>query len=138
VLSFDDQTRQLRDPLSLFKNLPALAGRYRVHSQHSASPGFGSGCALLVAERIRTDLLFLAAGSSHGRLSATGVAVAWREEWLQVAIISGAISKKRTAGILGAPVQSKQQYLGSWKSLLQRAAQIPSCRDAYGKRIHLR
>jgi len=52
--------------------------------------------------------------------------MAWREEWLQGGEHFWAEFETRSAGLLGSPVQSKQQYLGFVEDLLLRAAHIPS------------
>jgi hypothetical protein len=128
VLSFDDQTRQLREPLSLSKICRQLAEtlphpipnslRHQVSDQDVRS---------FVAERIRVDLLFLRLpGPIMETPSHQDSQVAWREEWLQGGDHFWRDFERKTAGLLGAPVQSKQQYLGFVEDLLQRAAQIPS------------
>jgi hypothetical protein len=128
VLSFDDQTRQLREPLSLSRICRQLAGTlpHPIPNslQHQVSD---QDVRSFVAERIRTDLLFLrlpvpVMDASTQQESA----IAWREEWLQGGDHFWSDFEKKTAGILGAPVQSKQQYLGFLEDLLQRATQIPS------------
>jgi len=80
-----------------------------------------------VAERQHSDLLFLRLPvpiikSEPHRDTLLG----WREEWLQGGDHFWDEFRRVSAGVLGAPVQSKQQYLGFVEDLLQRAAHIPS------------
>lgn len=128
VLSFDGQTRHLREPLSLSRVCRQLAETL----PHPVHNSLRNQCSALdvrsfVAERHHTDLLFLrlpvpVMKSEPHRDSL----LAWREEWLQGGDHFWNNFESRTAGMLGAPVQSKQQYLGFLEDLLQRAAQIPS------------
>lgn len=128
VLSFDEDTRHLREPLSLSRvfrqmaeTLPSLFDNgLRNHASNQDVRAF-------VAERQHTDLLFLRlpppiinAESQRDSL------VGWREEWLQGGDYFWDDFTRTSAGLLGAPVQSKQQYLGFVEDLLQRAAHIPA------------
>ena len=127
VLSFDERTRHLREPLSLSKvfrqlveTLPPLFDNgLRNHASNLDVRSF-------VAERQHTDLLFLRLPSpvikpQTAREGITG----WREEWLQGGDHFWVDFDQSSAGLLGAPVQSKQQYLGFVEDLLQRAAHLP-------------
>ena len=49
----------------------------------------------------------------------------WREEWLRGGEDFWKDFEQQQAGKLGAPVQSKQQYLGFVEDLLQTASHIP-------------
>ncbi len=118
VLSFDDQTRHLREPLSLSKVFRQLAETLPLPFDNSRA---------FVAERQHSDLLFLRLPvpiikSEPHRDTLLG----WREEWLQGGDHFWDEFRRVSAGVLGAPVQSKQQYLGFVEDLLQRAAHIPS------------
>jgi hypothetical protein len=126
VLSFNEQTRQLREPFSLsriFRQIasilpPPFDNALRHHASNSDARTF-------VAERHHTDLLFLRLPlpiikSEPDR----GSLLAWREEWLEGGDDFWDEFGGRTAGQLGAPVQSKQQYLGFVEDLLQRATHI--------------
>jgi hypothetical protein len=128
VLSFDEQTRQLREPLALSKVFRQLADTLPSPSNNSLrNQCSDQNVRTFVAERHHTDLLFL-------RLPPPIVKpephrdplLAWREEWLQGGDHFWSEFESKSAGMLGAPVQSKQQYLGFVEDLLQRAAQIPS------------
>ncbi len=126
VLSFSEQTRQLREPLSLSKVCRQIAGTLPQPFDNSLrNRSSNYDVRTFVAERHQTDLLFL-------RLPAPilksephrGSALAWREEWLQGGDHFWGDFGNRSAGQLGAPVQSKQQYLGFVEDLLQRATHI--------------
>ena len=128
VLSFDAQTRQLREPLSLSKVCRQMAETlpYPIHNslRHHCS---AQDVRAFVAERHNTDLLFLRLPVPFMKSeSYRDTLLAWREEWLQGGDHFWSDFESKTAGMLGAPVQSKQQYLGFVEDLLQRAAQIPS------------
>jgi hypothetical protein len=128
VLSFDEQTRELREPLSLSKVCRQLA-RTLPHPVPSSQRNLclNQDVRTFVAERHNTDLLFLRLpvpvlkSESH-----RGSSVAWREEWLKRGDHFWTEFESKNAGLLGAPVQSKQQYLGFVEDLLQRAGQISS------------
>ncbi len=128
VLSFDEETRQLREPLALGKvyrqmaaSVPPVVGnslRNKSSNQEVRS---------YVAERQHTDLLFLRLPPATIKVEPERDPIlAWREEWLQGGDHFWAESDRKSAGTLGAPVQSKQQYLGFVEDLLQRAAHLPA------------
>lgn len=128
VLSFDEQTCQLREPLALSKvfrqMIQTLPRPYDNQLRHRCS---NQNVRAFVAERQHTDLLFLRLPAPllksephHDTLSA------WREEWLQGGDYFWEEFAATSAGLLGAPVQSKQQYLGFVEDLLQRAAHLPA------------
>jgi hypothetical protein len=128
VLSFDEQTRQLREPLSLSRVCRQLAGMLpepiNTAMRHHCS---AEDVRTFVAERQHTDLLFLRLPNPVMKAEVQrNSTVAWREEWLQGGDHFWSDSDNKTAGMLGAPVQSKLQYLGFVEDLLQRAAQIHS------------
>lgn len=128
VLSFDEQTRQLREPLSLSRVCRQLAGML----PEPINTAMRHHCSIedvrtFVAERQHTDLLFLRLPYPVMKAEVLrNSTVAWREEWLQGGDHFWSDSDNKTAGMLGAPVQSKLQYLGFVEDLLQRAAQIHS------------
>ena len=128
VLSFDEETRQLREPLSLSKVFRQLAETLPYPIDNSLlNKSTNQDVRAFVAERRHTDLLFL-------RLPAPLLKpkpdrdnlFAWREEWLQGGDHFWDELEKSSAGMLGSEVQSKQQYLGFVADLLQRAAHIPA------------
>ena len=128
VLSFSEETRQLREPLSLSNVL-----RTRAESLPSAfdnsmrNMSSNQDVRAFVAERQHTDLLFLrlpspVIQSEQSRAKLSG----WREEWLRGGDEFWSDFEKSRSGKLGAPVQSKQQYLGLVEDLLRTAAHIPT------------
>jgi len=128
VLSFDEQTRQLREPLALSKVCRQLAD-VLPHPVHNSQRNQCSDHDVrsFVAERYHTDLLFLRLPAPLMKAETQRTSLtAWREEWLQGGDHFWSEFESKTAGMLGAPVQSKQQYLGFVEDLLQRAVQIPS------------
>ena len=127
VLSFDQQTRRLREPLSLSRVCRQLA----LTLPQPVPSSLRNLCSnqdvrTFVAERHNTDLLFLRLPVPIMKSESHRVSLpAWREEWLRRGDHFWTDFETRNAGLLGAPVQSKQQYLGFVEDLLQRAAQIP-------------
>jgi len=128
VLSFDQQTRQLREPFSLPKVFRQLAEALEAPSDNGLrNQSTNQDVRSFVAERYHTDLLFL-------RLPPPIIKsepeqdpfVQWREEWIHGGDDFWNDFEAGQTGMLGAPVQSKQQYLGFVEDLLQRAAHIPS------------
>jgi len=126
VLSFDDETRHLREPLSLsrvFKQLAeTLPAPFTSNLRHKAS---NQDVRSFVAERRQTDLLFLRLPTPVGTTTQQKTA-AWREEWLQGRDDFWEDLERSRVGRLGARVQSKQQYLGFVEDLLLTAAHIPT------------
>ena len=127
VLSFSEDSRHLREPLSLSRmfrrfaeDLPKpVPGDLRSKATRQDIRAF-------VAERRHTDLMFL-------RLPAPGLSgsqqhspFAWREEWMLGSDDFWQDLEKTRAGKLGSRVQSKKQYLGFVEDLLQTAAHIPA------------
>lgn len=127
VLSFSEDSRHLREPLSLSRmfrrfaeDLPGpVSGDLRSKATRQDIRAF-------VAERRHTDLMFL-------RLPAPGLSgsqqhspFAWREEWMLGSDDFWQDLEKTRAGKLGSRVQSKKQYLGFVEDLLQTAAHIPA------------
>lgn len=127
ALSFDKETRNLRQPLSLskvFRQLTEVLPSPFDNSLRNRSSN--EDVRLFVAERQHTDLLFLrlpspVLQSEPSRRALTG----WREEWLRGGEEFWNDFTHQQAGKLGAPVQSKQQYLGFIEDLLRRASHIP-------------
>ncbi len=127
VLSFDKDTRMLRQPLSLsnvFRQLTQVLPSPYDNSLRNRSTNHD--VRIFVAERQHTDLLFLrlpspVLQSESSRETLSG----WREEWLRGGDDFWNDFEQQQAGRLGAPVQSKQQYLGFVEDLLRTASHIP-------------
>lgn len=128
ALSFTEESRQLREPLSLSPILLRMAnGLPSVHDNSLLNKSTNQDVRAFVAERQHTDLLFLRLPapliqSEPPRVSLSG----WREEWLRGGDHFWDEFEKVKAGQLGGPVQSKQQYLGFVEDLLHTAAHIPT------------
>ncbi|HXD29567.1 MAG TPA: hypothetical protein VN643_00525 [Pyrinomonadaceae bacterium] len=127
VLSFDEQTRHLREPLALSKVFRQLAGTLpKLYDNNLRNQATNTDVRSFVAERQHTDLLFLRLPPPLIKPDSQRESLAgWREEWLQGGDHFWDEFNQASAGLLGAAVQSKQQYLGFIEDLLQRAAHLP-------------
>lgn len=127
ALSFNKDTRMLRQPLSLSKVFRQLSQVFPAPYDNSLrNLSTNQDVRMFVAERQHTDLLFLRLPapilqSEPSRETLSG----WREEWLRGGDEFWSDFKQQQAGKLGAPVQSKQQYLGFVEDLLKTASHIP-------------
>jgi hypothetical protein len=123
--SFDDETREMRQPLSkvfyrLWKNAapPVDNKRTNASSNRQASE--------FLAEQ-RAELMFLRLPRltnrhENGRSSPS----AWREEWLRGTDAFWDELARTHAGRLGSPVESRQQYLYLLEDLLSVALHLPA------------
>lgn len=127
ALSFNKDTRMLRQPLSLSKVFRQLSQVFPTPYDNSLrNLSTNQDVRMFIAERQHTDLLFLRLPapilqSEPSRETLSG----WREEWLRGGDEFWSDFKQQQAGKLGAPVQSKQQYLGFVEDLLKTASHIP-------------
>ena len=128
VLSFNEQTRTLRQPFSLpdvfrrmLECLPdTLDNSMRNQSSNQDVRNF-------VAERHHTDLLFLRLPVPVTQTTtAKDPIVTWREEWLRGGDDFWLDLERARSARLGSRVQSKQQYLGFVEELLRTASHIPT------------
>jgi hypothetical protein len=127
VLSFGEDTRHLREPLSLSRifrrfaeALPApLDNNLRCRVTRQDVRAF-------VAERRHTELLFLRLPAPGQPMGPRQSSFAWREEWMLGGDDFWQELERSSAGKLGSRVQSKKQYLGFVEDLLHTAAHIPS------------
>ena len=127
VLSFNEETRMLRKPLSLsdtFRRL--LAGLPEPQDNGMRNQSTNQDVRNFVAERHHTDLLFLRLPVPVTQTSnARDPLVTWREEWLRGSDDFWIDFERGRQARLGSPVQSKQQYLGFVEDLLRSASHIP-------------
>ena len=128
VLSFNEQTRTLREPLSLSKTfrlmLDSLPSAYDNTLRNKST---NQDVREFVAERHHTDLLFLRLPVPVTQTSvARDPITSWREEWLRGGDDFWLELERERGAKLGSRVQSKQQYLGFVEDLLRTAAHIPS------------
>lgn len=124
VLSFDEETREFRQPLSkVYRQVwgaqPAPVNNSERNTSHNKE------ARAFLAEQ-HTDLLFLrlprlrsAHEKRHSSLSA------WREEWVRGADDFWDEMEREQSGKLGTSVVTKQQYLRFVEDLLRVALHIP-------------
>lgn len=128
VLSFDEQTRELRQPLSLSNVFQQLAEIVPYpHDNSFRNRAYNQDSRTFLAERQHTDLLFLRLPPPVSQLEpAPDPFTGWREEWLRGGDDFWPELESEHAEKLGSRVQSKRQYLGLVEDLLRTAAHIPS------------
>ena len=116
ALSFDDETRELRRPLTTV--FWQLAGRAFVGPLgHSNNRSFNQPADDFI-KHARADLLYLSSPASHTDRGGSEARSDWRESWA-----SGSISVAVEHGTRSAkPPQSKQAYLATIDRLLRLAA----------------
>ena len=127
VLSFNEQTRDLREPFALsdtFRRM--LACLPPPHDNSMRNKTSNQDVRSFVAERHHTDLLFLRLPTpvTH-TTTARDPIVTWREEWLRGSDDFWIDLERTQQARLGSRVQSKQQYLGFVEDLLRTASHIP-------------
>lgn len=127
VLSFNEQTRKLREPFALsdtFRRM--LACLPEPHDNSMRNKTSNQGVRNFVAERHHTDLLFLRLPTPITQGATTRDPIeAWREEWLRGGDDFWIDLERSQKALLGSRVQSKQQYLGFVEDLLRSASHIP-------------
>lgn len=127
ILSFDEDTWQMREPLTLSRVFQQMAdGLPYPHDNLLRNKSANQDVRVFVAERQHTDLMFLRLPVPRIHAPSGETLEMWREEWLRGGDDFWNDLEKQTAGKLGAPVQSKQQYLGFVEDLLRTAGHIPA------------
>ena len=128
VLSFNEQTRTLREPFSLSKVFDRmLACLPRATDNTMRNKSSNQDVRNFVAERSHTDLLFLRLPIPLTQTTtARDPIVTWREEWLRGSDDFWPEFDRARDARLGSRVQSKQQYLGFVEDLLRTASHIPA------------
>jgi hypothetical protein len=128
VLSFNEQTRSLREPLGLSKTFHLMLDCLPpVHDNTLRNKSTNQDVRDFVAERHHTDLLFLRLPLPITQTSsARDPLISWREEWLRGSDDFWAELETERAANLGSRVQSKQQYLGFVEDLLRTASHMPT------------
>ncbi len=128
VLSFNEETRNLRRPFSLpdvFRRLLACLPKPQDNAMRNKSTN--QDVRNFVAERHHTDLLFLRLPVPVTQTTtAKDPIVTWREEWLRGSDDFWVELERQRGARLGSRVQSKQQYLGFVEDLLRTASHIPA------------
>jgi hypothetical protein len=127
VLSFNEQTRRLREPFALsdtFRRM--LACLPEPHDNSMRNKITNQGVRTFVAERHHTDMLFLRLPTpiTQGATARDPIET-WREEWLRGGDDFWIDLERSQKALLGSRVQSKQQYLGFVEDLLRAASSIP-------------
>ena len=127
VLSFNEQTRTLREPFALsdtFRRM--LACLPKPHDNSMRNKTSNQDVRNFVAERHHTDLLFLRLPIPVTQTTtARDPILTWREEWLRGSDDFWVDLERTQKARLGSRVQSKQQYLGFVEDLLRTASHIP-------------
>jgi hypothetical protein len=124
VLSFDADTRGLRQPLSLSKVYRRLWENQPgpVNSRHR------NGCfnreARDFAAEQHTDLLFIRLPRARNRNNQRNVSTSWREEWVRGTGDFWPELELKRSGRLGDFVETRQQYLRLVEEFLQASTHI--------------
>jgi hypothetical protein len=128
VLSFNDDTRTLREPLSLSKTFRLMLDCLPAEQDNSLrNKSSNQDVRDFIAERQHTDLLFLRLPPPVTLSSlAQNPLATWREEWLRGGDDFWLDFEREQGAKLGSRVLSKQQYLGFVEDLLRTASHIPS------------
>ena len=127
VFSFNLETRDLRQPLSLtnvFRRLYRNSGTPIDNHQRNSSSNLGA--RTFVAETYETDALFLRLPHPPRATDSRSTRVnSWREDWVR----QGKPAPHRAPLVAGqsvAPVETREQYLKSIEELLQIAGHFPT------------
>jgi len=127
VLSFDDETRSLREPLALsdvFRRAWQSAPAPVNNSQRNTATN--RDARSFIAEQ-HADLLFLRLPrATNLPLRACSTLLSWREEWVRGGDDFWDEAERALSGRLGTPVATKQQYLRFVEELIQTAAHLPA------------
>jgi len=128
VLSFNEQTRTLREPFALSDTFRLmLACLPEPHDNSMRNKTSNQDVRNFVAERQHTDLLFLRLPIPVTQTTTTRNPIeSWREEWLRGGDEFWIDLERSQKALLGSRVQSKQQYLGFVEDLLRTASHIPT------------
>jgi adenine-specific DNA methylase len=124
VLSFDEETRQFRQPLSnVFKRLWSIQPEPVNNGQNNTCRNKTAND--FIAENF-ADLIFLQLPQARNKNQRDYLGKwAWREEWLQGGEDFWNDLERRQAGKLGTLIETKHQYLHLFEEILQTASHIP-------------
>ncbi len=127
VLSFNEQTRSLREPFSLSKVFQLILDCLPLTQENEQrNKSTNHDVRSFIAENHHTDLLFLRLPEPLTQAAARDPFITWREEWLRGGDDFWQDLEREQGARLGSRVQSKQQYLGFVEDLLRTAAHIPA------------
>ena len=123
VLSFTDETRELRQPLSyVFRRLWSVLPETFNNSQNNTCQN--KTAYEFIAENY-TDLMFLRLPAAHNNSPKTYLGrTAWREEWLRIGDDFWTDFERLQANRLGTTVETKSQYLHLLEEILITAKHI--------------
>lgn len=124
VLSFTEDTLELRQPLSnVYRRLWTVQPEAVNNGQNNSCQN--KGADEFLAELRQVDLMFLRlpAAGAGGRTTIPDKAV-WHEEWLRGGSDFWADFESARHGKLGAPVETKSQYLKILSETLRTASHI--------------
>jgi hypothetical protein len=129
ALSFDDETRELRQPLSrVFKRLwDASQAPFNNRQGNTAT---NKDARDFITREKQVELLFLRLPRPTRR-GARASAWAWREEWVRGEGDFWDDFERARDGRLGARAEARRQYLRHVEDLLDAAAHIPAWAVAY-------
>ncbi len=130
ALSFDDETRELRQPLSRVFERLLEAEPSPVDNRQKNKAGDRDARDFIAAEQ--SDCLFLRL-PAPARRSARFSSWAWREEWMRGGDDFWDEFEGAQAGRLGARAESRQQYLRHVEELLSAASHIPAWAVAFSE-----
>lgn len=123
VLSFNSETRELRQPLStVFRRLWSIQPEAFDNGQNNICQNKNSDD--FIAETT-ADLMFLRLPHPHAQSERTHLGrAAWREEWLRGGNDFWTDYESKLHGRLGAATETKSQYLHLLEETLRRASHI--------------
>jgi hypothetical protein len=129
ALAFNEETRELREPLALSKVFRLVLGEIMPYPFDNLVRNKSSNQdpRAFLAERHHTDLLFLRLPTAVVQSDpARSTVLGWREEWVRGGGDFWDEFERQRAGKLGSRIQSKQQYLDFVEDLLHTASHIPA------------
>jgi uncharacterized UPF0160 family protein len=128
VLSFNEETRSLRQPFALSDTFRLMLNYLpNVVDNTLRNKCTNQDVRDFIAERHHTELMFLRLPVPITQTSvARNPVITWREEWLRGSDDFWLDLEREQVAKLGSRVQSKQQYLGFVEDLLMTASHIPA------------
>ncbi len=125
VLSFTEETRELRQPLSkIYKRLWSARAEPVNNNQKNLCQN--KTAKDFTAENFTAELMFLRLPRAHNLSQRDYLGwTAWREEWIEGGDKFWNDLERAQTGKLGASVETKSQYLKLLEELLLTAAHIP-------------
>jgi hypothetical protein len=123
VLSFDQETRMLRQPLSnVYRRFWSVEPEPVNNGQNNPA---GNKTANEFTAENYPDLLFLRLPTAHNQTIKTALSwTAWREEWIRGGDDFWQDLEDRNVGQLGTHIETKAQYLNLIEEVLKTASHI--------------